>query len=753
MERSRYPGAKPFETNQKNVFFGRDEDISKLYYGIKIEQLIVLYAKSGMGKSSLLNAGIIPHLLKESDYKPISIRFNSFTKGVIETPLYITRKRIAPNGSAKTFLDTLIDDEESLWHDLKEIQINGQRKIVLIFDQFEELFTYPKESITKFKEELSEVINTKIPKRYLDVLEYQVENNTFNLKEEEYQLLQEPIDLRIILAIRSDRMNLLNGLSDYLPTILKNLYELDYLKTDAAKRAILAPSQSQDGNFSSPTFNIQPTALSKIINFLYDNKSKSIDLTQLQIICQSIEKKVKTAGQIIKINDLENFSMVVENYYHDQLKQIEDDEERLNARRFIEDVLIFEHEERRLSIYEGEIVKKHKISENTIKKLVNAHLLRAELSLQGGYTYELSHDTLVAPILKAKEKRLMLEKEQTEQIRLHELELERQKTEIKQQQEIKEANNRANYERQKRKKSNLYLFFSIICLLIAVLQYYRSEKATKLAQAAEEKVTSVINKIYFYGGTFGLAYNDSSKTYGFIDKQLNNKIDFKYSEAFSFDYTGYAKVKRGLYYYLIDTLGNEYRLATDIIQLNSNTEALDLRNKKLSTIPIEVLEQRKLKVLYLSNNKITNIDNIDKLKNLQFIDLNGNQLTNIPLKLSLLLKLQTLDLSHNKLYAIPKEIGKLTALQTLDLSHNRLSNLPMELSELSNLEYLYLQNNQLNSISSELSNLNHLYFINLSENKITKIPDSFCQLKKMKEIIISKDSLNVPECLKTLLKN
>ena len=61
----RYPGAKNFTTEQAHLFMGRDDDKEKLYQMIAARQIVVLYGKSGMGKSSLLNAGIIPLLDNE----------------------------------------------------------------------------------------------------------------------------------------------------------------------------------------------------------------------------------------------------------------------------------------------------------------------------------------------------------------------------------------------------------------------------------------------------------------------------------------------------------------------------------------------------------------------------------------------------------------------------------------------------------------------------------------------------------------
>ncbi len=55
----RYPGVQPFKTNESDIFFGRDDDKTKLYNLLMLEKLVVLFGKSGHGKSSLINAGII----------------------------------------------------------------------------------------------------------------------------------------------------------------------------------------------------------------------------------------------------------------------------------------------------------------------------------------------------------------------------------------------------------------------------------------------------------------------------------------------------------------------------------------------------------------------------------------------------------------------------------------------------------------------------------------------------------------------
>ena len=73
----------------------------------------------------------------------------------------------------------------------------------------------------------------------------------------------------------------------------------------------------------------------------------------------------------------------------------------------------FESEERRISLYEGQILNAG-VTAESLQILVDSHLLRAEPSPQGGFTYELSHDTLVAPVLEAKKKRMTVLEEERE---------------------------------------------------------------------------------------------------------------------------------------------------------------------------------------------------------------------------------------------------------------------------------------------------------------------------------------------------
>jgi ABC-type phosphate/phosphonate transport system ATPase subunit len=77
MIHNRYPGPKPFPEDYRSVFFGRDKEIGELLRMVRREPWLVLYGKSGQGKSSLLNAGLAPLLLEKDKMQSVFIRFNA----------------------------------------------------------------------------------------------------------------------------------------------------------------------------------------------------------------------------------------------------------------------------------------------------------------------------------------------------------------------------------------------------------------------------------------------------------------------------------------------------------------------------------------------------------------------------------------------------------------------------------------------------------------------------------------------------
>ncbi|MFK7808289.1 MAG: hypothetical protein AB8F74_10855 [Saprospiraceae bacterium] len=479
----RYPGAQPFSKDQKDIFFGREQDIDSLYQLVSVEQLIVLYSKSGLGKSSLLNAGVIPKIENEGLYDSISFRFGAYTDDKIETPATTSQQIVGKGQSKNSFLEKVVQDKNSLWYQLKnrKLQSPDKKGFLLIFDQFEELFTYPDEAVNAFKMELVEILNSAIPQKVRKYIEQQFAKDSNFLSDEEMEFLHDSISIKIIMAIRSDRMSHVAQLADYLPDILSNCYELGALTTEQAEDAILNPAYLKSSKFITHPFDYTDETIEAVLDFLTKESQDKIESFQLQILCQTLEQKVhKEKIKLIKRDDLGDIESVYKNYYDNQINDLGTEEEILAARKLIEDGLIFEDEERRLNMYEGQVFKVFNISPALLAKLVDSHLLRAEPSMKGGYTYELSHDTLVAPVLRSKRKR---KKEEARLIA--------EKNRLEKEAEMEELREEAAQERKRRNQATMaavtgFLLFGL-AMAASVFAYSSYVKATKAETIALQK--------------------------------------------------------------------------------------------------------------------------------------------------------------------------------------------------------------------------------------------------------------------------
>jgi len=502
MPQYRYPGPQPFTERQRHLFFGRNEEMDELLRFVKHVPWVVIYGKSGLGKSSLLNAGLIPRLEEESQVRSIFIRFGAWIPGTQTFPLGIAKETLASeNLSIPEWFSTLAEEDDCIWRLLKERQLFGiepQRPVVLVLDQFEELFTYPKEAVKDFAKEMAEVFYTEIPERYRLRLETVLTESASFLSEDDLHQLHKPLSVKVIVAVRNDRMALLHQLEPHLPSPFENCYELRPLSTATAEEAILNPAYDT-GTFRTPQFDYSDEALDMLLGFLSSNNTQDIESFQLQLICEYLEKNVieKQHRKYIQLSDISEPKIILENYYLNKIKEIKNPTERLAARKLLEEGLIFEEEQRRIPLFEGQIQKNWNVNPTLLAQLENTHLIRREPSLRGGYTYELSHDTLVEPILKAKAKRLaderkarLLEEEEEKQAELAKLKelAEQERRKAEQEKELREKAELAEQKaRQQERRAFRVSLLAIGFFIVAATLYIVSENRRIEAEKANVK--------------------------------------------------------------------------------------------------------------------------------------------------------------------------------------------------------------------------------------------------------------------------
>ena len=124
---------------------------------------------------------------------------------------------------------------------------------------------------------------------------------------------------------------------------------------------------------------------------------------------------------------------------------------------------------------------------------------------------------------------------------------------------------------------------------------------------------------------------------------------------------------------------------------------------------------------------------IGMLTELEVLSLSNNRLTSLPAEIGLLSKLVELAVDENSLTELTPHIGRLTRLEILLLSRNRLRNLPVSIGDLANLRTLDLDYNRLRRLPPEIGKLAKLRRFSISDNCLTELPAEFAQLDGLQD--------------------
>lgn len=122
-----YPGIEPFRENNHELFFGRDRDIKEALQRLKFHAFLTIIGPSGSGKSSLAFAGVLPELRDSQLFE--TDRWLSVALRPREHPLVALRRKLA---SDSTDVEMAVS---------KLLNRHNAQNLILIVDQFEELFT------------------------------------------------------------------------------------------------------------------------------------------------------------------------------------------------------------------------------------------------------------------------------------------------------------------------------------------------------------------------------------------------------------------------------------------------------------------------------------------------------------------------------------------------------------------------------------------------------------------------------------
>ena len=165
-----WPGLATFKEADKGFFFGRSQEIADLTRMVTQEQLTVLYGRSGLGKSSLLAAGLAP-ALRQHKFVPVPIPLNFAEQAppLVEQ----VQARIVDAMRVEKIDAPAPAPEQTLWEYFHQKDFdwwqNGNVlvKPVLILDQFEAFLSSGKKPLAGWSDalltELSDLVQNRPP--------------------------------------------------------------------------------------------------------------------------------------------------------------------------------------------------------------------------------------------------------------------------------------------------------------------------------------------------------------------------------------------------------------------------------------------------------------------------------------------------------------------------------------------------------------------------------------------------------------
>jgi hypothetical protein len=309
--------------------------------------------------------------------------------------------------------------------------------------------------------------------------------------DELHDFLYDKPEMKVVFSIRSDRLSLLNALTDRHPAILQNCYQLDALTRAQASQAILEPAKApQSSGFRTPAFDFAPDAINKILDGIANPQDFKIEAATLQIVCRYIEDEL-VAGKgyaLITTDLLGDITDIFKQYYEAILARLEP-RERVMAQRLIEDELI--EGGRRNPLPASYIKTKFKLDERLLVQLEQSSLLRKELDAAGRILYEVSHDSLVGAIDKVAQTRRVIE-EEDQRKELEEILAD----ERKRSSELADLNRIAVISKKKAVfRSRLAIALAVACLLVAITAYFYWAKSREETMVAQEETLQIMKMV------------------------------------------------------------------------------------------------------------------------------------------------------------------------------------------------------------------------------------------------------------------
>lgn len=402
-------GLVSFTEDTRGYFHGREEEAAELGRRVQRKLLTVLFGQSGLGKTSILQAGLVPRLRPEG-FCPVYVRLDYNPHSPPPSEQIKRAVFRATEAAGKWTKSGTAVAGETLWEFLHHrddvLQDAAGRTLtpILIFDQFEEIFTLAqtdeagRRRAQEFLADLADLVENRPPA----ALEARIDRDEADAAKFDFARA----DYRILISLREDYLAHLEGLKDRMPSVTQNRMRLARMTGAQALSAVRRPAQHL----------VSEAVAESIVRFVAGGAALAVaevEPSLLSLICRELNNARLARGHAEISADLLAGSRdtILAEFYERTLA-----DQPVGVRVFVEDVMLTDSGFRE-SVAEERVRKGFAAAgapDAALAQLVDRRLLRVEDRLDQRRV-EITHDVLCSVI--AASRNLRREREALEESR------------------------------------------------------------------------------------------------------------------------------------------------------------------------------------------------------------------------------------------------------------------------------------------------------------------------------------------------
>ncbi|MEK6301843.1 MAG: tetratricopeptide repeat protein [Acidobacteriota bacterium] len=550
---SPYLGLIPYDEQDAPFFFGREKETRIITANLFASRLTLLYGASGVGKSSVLRAGVVHQLRPRKDV--LAVVFSDWQND----PLTKLKTAVAKASSDATDKSDPLPDSSSLAEYLAGYSARLNGRLMIILDQFEEYFLYhaQQDSQGTFDVEFPRAVN------------------------------RPGLRVNFLISIRQDALAELDRrFKGRITNLFNNRLEVKHLSREAAKAAIEKPIDEYNSRYvtEGEEFSIEPDLVNEVLIELQEDGAsqaphKQVDFRSgkrealivtpyLQLLMARIwEKEIENNSRVLRLKTLkglEGLRNIVQVYLNNAMDALSPREREIAADMF--DYLVTPSGTK-IAYMASDLAIKTKSGPEQLKPVMDKlstdfRILRSvdpPLDRPNELRYEVYHDVLAVAVLIWQE-----------EYRRNQVDAEAKKKAKEQQ---RQAEEKARAEEQA--KANAILrrwlwalaFMTLLAMSASVIAYKQSrnaraseQKALDAQKNAEEKRESALQVLRFYDDVIpvsdGLLYGGNQRvTLDRLERSLQ-----EHKDKGNLSGEGITLAKIGDFYHLLnkDTAAQEY---------------------------------------------------------------------------------------------------------------------------------------------------------------------------------------------------